>query len=63
MIGPAAHLSVVVASAVVVGTFGAAGGAGSWLAAQQHSQGVTGAEADLHTADHVFQQQLKLSLV
>jgi uncharacterized protein YvpB len=62
VIGQAAHQSVAVASAVVVGTFGVASGGGSWLAAQQHDQGVNAAEAALHAADGAFYEQVSLSL-
>jgi uncharacterized protein YvpB len=62
VIGQAAHFSVAVASAVVVGTFGVAGGGASWLAAQQHDQGVSAAEADLHAANGAFFEQLSTSL-
>jgi uncharacterized protein YvpB len=62
VIGQAAHLSVAVASAVVVGTFGVAGSGGSWLAAQQQDQGVSATEADLHAADQAFLGQVSLSL-
>ena len=46
----------------MVGTFGVAGGGGSWLAAQQQDQGVVGAEANLRAADRAFFQQVSLSL-
>jgi uncharacterized protein YvpB len=62
VIGQAAHQSVAIASAVVVGTFGVAGGGGSWLAAQQQDQGVVGAVANLRAADRAFFQQVTLSL-
>jgi uncharacterized protein YvpB len=62
MIGQAANLSVAVASALVVGTFGVAGGAASWLAALQNDQGVNAAQADLEAADGAFFEQVSLSL-
>jgi uncharacterized protein YvpB len=53
---------VIVAAVQVVGTFGAAGGVGGWVAAQQQHQGVGAAQADLQAADSSFQRQVRESL-